>query len=197
MGLAKLKTKRSVEDYLDGEKDAAVRHEFVDGEVYSMAGASDRHHRICLNLITKLDVHLDGSECDAFITDIKLKVNENTFYYPDIFVACDKNPKSPFYREEPTLIIEVASPSTWQIDRREKLRAYQQMSGVVEYIVIEQTKMHIELLRRQPNGSWITYFYNDNDQDVEIEFQSVGLKTNLGEIYRRVNFDEIAPEIFE
>ncbi len=68
MGLAKLKTKISVEEYLDGETDSRVRHEFVDGEGYAMAGASERHHRICLNLITKLDAHLDDSECDAFMT---------------------------------------------------------------------------------------------------------------------------------
>jgi len=197
MGVPKLKTKKSVDDYLEGEKISQFRHEFIDGEVYMMAGASDRHYRICLNLTKKLDTLLDGSDCDVFMTEIKLKVNEATFYYPDIFVACDQNPTSPYYREEPTLIIEVASPSTRQIDRREKLRAYQQILGVIEYIVIEQSKMHIELHRRQPNGNWITYFYNDNDQDVDIEFQSVGLKTNLGEIYRRVDFVETTAEIID
>lgn len=134
---------------------------------------------------------MDGSEFEAFVTEIKLKVNEETFYYPDVFVASDKNPASPFYREHPILIIEVSSPSTRQIDRREKLRAYQQMADVQEYAVIEQDKLHIELHRRQPNGNWITYFYNDNDLDVDIEFQSVGLKTNLEEIYRRVKFPEM------
>lgn len=195
MSVPKLKTKISADEYLERELVRQTRHEFVGGEVYAMAGASDRHHRICLNLITKLDTHLDGSECEAFVTEIKLKVNEETFYYPDVFVACDKNPESPFYREHPSLIIEVSSPSTRQIDRREKLRAYQQIADVLEYAVIEQDKLHIELHRRQPNGNWITYFYNDNDLDVDIEFQSVGLTTNLDEIYRRVNFPEKPVEV--
>ena len=183
MGVVKLKTKISAAKYLEDEIVRQTRHEFVGGEIHSMAGASDRHHRISANLFTKLDAHLAGSGCDAFITDIKLKVNEDTFYYPDVFVACDKNPASSYYREHPVLIIEVASPSTRQIDRREKLRAYQQMADVLEYVVVEQDKLHIELHQRQPNGNWITYFYNDNDLDVDIEFQSVDLTTNLDEIY--------------
>jgi Uma2 family endonuclease len=188
MGVPKLKTKISAKEYLEGELVSQTRHEFVSGEVYAMAGTSERHHRICLNLAAKVDAHLDGSDCDVFITEIKLKVSEETFYYPDIFVACDKKPKSEYFREHPILIIEVSSPSTRQIDRREKLRAYQQMEDVLEYVVIEQDKMHIELHRRQPDGNWITYFYNDNDLDVDIEFQSIKLKTKIEEIYRRVKF---------
>ena len=188
VGVPKLKTKISATEYLKDELVRQTRHEFVSGEVYAMAGANDRHHRIAANLFTKLDAHLIGSNCDAFITEIKVKVNEELFYYPDVFVACDKNPASAYYREHPVLIIEVASPSTRQTDRREKLRAYQQMADVLEYVLVEQDKLHIELHRRQPDGNWITYFYNDNDLDVDIEFQSVGLKTNLDEIYDRVSF---------
>ena len=187
VGVPKLKTKISATQYLKDELARQIRHEFVGGEVYAMAGANDRHHRIAANLFTKLDAHLIGSVCDAFITEIKLKVNEDLFYYPDVFVACDKNPASAYYREHPVLVIEVASPSTRLTDRREKLRAYQQMPDVLEYVLVEQDKLHIELHRRQPDGNWITYFYNESDMDVEIEFQSVGLRTNLDEIYNRVD----------
>lgn len=190
MGVPKLKTKISAEEYLKDELIRDIRHEFVNGEVYVMAGTSDRHHRIAANLFTRLDAHLEDSTCEVFISEIKLKISEDTFYYPDVFVACDKSPTSQYYREHPVLIIEVASPSTRQIDRREKLKAYQQIPSVQEYVVVEQDKLHIELHRRQPNGSWITYFYNDNDLDVDIEFQSTGFKTNLEEIYRRVDFSD-------
>ena len=88
------------------------------------------------------------------------------------------------------MIIEVISPSTRQTDRREKLRAYQQIARVQEYVMIEQEKVYVELHRRQPDGCWITYFYNNSDFDEIIEFQSVQLTTNLEEIYRRVTFDE-------
>lgn len=190
MGLPKLKTKISVEDYLEGEQVSQIKHEYIKGEVYAMAGASDTHHRISINLAKKLDDHLEDSECEAFMVDMKLKANADTFYYPDVFVSCDELPESHFYREEPVLIIEVLSPSTRQIDRREKLSIYQQIPSVQEYLVIEQNKIHIELHRRQPNGNWITHFYNKSDHDEEIEFQSVDMKITLDEIYRRVKFEK-------
>lgn len=189
MGVPKLKTKITIAEYLEGEQVSSVKHEYISGEVYAMAGASDKHHRISLNLAKRLDDHLQDSKCEAFITDMKLHVNPDTFYYPDVFVACDENPESPYYRERPVLIIEVASPSTRQIDRREKLRLYQEVASVQEYVVVEQEKMHIELHRRQPNGNWITYFYDRSDRDEDIEFQSVGLKINILDIYDRVRFE--------
>ncbi|MGI8554950.1 MAG: Uma2 family endonuclease [Pyrinomonadaceae bacterium] len=197
MGLAKLKTKISVAEYLEGEKISQVKHEFVGGEVYAMAGASERHHRIALNLIKKLDSHLENSKCEAFITDMKLKADEKTFYYPDVFVACDKHPASAYYREEPVLIIEVVSPSTRQTDRREKLRAYQQIPSVREYVIVEQDKIYVEIHRRQPDGHWITYFYNGNDAEDYLEFQAVGLKMTLEEIYYRVKFRKQTSEVLQ
>lgn len=188
MGLPKFKTKISVEDYLEGEKISKTKHEFVNGEVYAMAGASDTHHRISANCFKKLDDHLEDTDCEAFMVDMKLKADESDFYYPDVFVACDESPESRFYREEPVLIIEVLSPSTRQIDRREKLKVYQQIPTVKEYLVIEQEKVHIELHRRQPDGNWLTHFYNKGDFDEIIEFQSVGMEITLDEIYRRVKF---------
>jgi Uma2 family endonuclease len=191
MGVPKLKTKITVEEYLEGEKISSVKHEYISGEVYAMAGASDKHHRISLNLAKGLDEHLRDSKCEVFITEMKLRVNPDTFYYPDVFVACDEDPESPFYREHPVLIIEVTSPSTRQTDRREKLRLYQEVPSVQEYVVIEQERMHIELHRRRPNGSWITYFYDRSDRDEDIEFQSVGLKINILDIYDRVRFEPV------
>ena len=170
MGLAKLKTKISLEDYLEGEKVSQIRHEFIDGEVYAMAGASDSHHRISANLFIKLEGHLKNSLCEAFMAEMKLKADENIFYYPDVFVAGDEKPESRYYREHPVLIIEVISPSTRQTDRREKLRAYQRIASVQEYVLIEQEKIYVELHRRQSDGRWITYFYNNSDFDEIIEF---------------------------
>lgn len=184
----KLKTKIIVEEYLDGEKGSRERHEFVSGEIFAMAGASERHHRISLNLATLLDRHLADSGCDVFMAEMRLRTFEDDFYYPNVFVSCEKNPVSEYYREEAVLVIEVTSPPTSQIDRREKLKAYQAMPSVQEYILIEQDRKHIELHRRQPDGKWITCFYNINDLDEAIEFQSIGLTTNLDSIYSRVKF---------
>ena len=197
MGLAKLKTKTSVAEYLEGEEISQIKHEFVAGEIYAMAGASDKHYRIAMNLATKLDSHLRNSDCEAFMAEMKLKVNEDTFYYPDVFVACDKNFESAYFRQEPVLIIEVVSPSTRQTDRREKLRAYQQIPTVREYVVVEQDKIYVEIHRRQADGRWITYFYNNGDLDEQLEFQSVNLKTTLEEIYERVKFEKQSDEVLQ
>ncbi|MDQ3088826.1 MAG: Uma2 family endonuclease [Acidobacteriota bacterium] len=188
MGLAKLKTKISVEDYLEGEKISPVKYEFVYGEVYAMAGTSDNHNRIVNEIVARLVFHLRDSRCEPFSGEIKVRVSPNVYYYPDVLVSCEESPENPYFRNEPILIVEVLSPSTQVIDRREKLLFYQQMPSVQEYAVIEQEKMHVEIHRRQPDGRWITYYFNQNAEE-EVEFQSVELIMTLGEIYRRVKFE--------
>lgn len=188
MGLAKLKTKISVEDYLAGEKISPIKHEYVCGEVYAMAGTSDRHNLIAGSLYAALLTHLRNSSCDPFFGDIKVRVAPDVYYYPDVLVSCEQTPENPYFRNEPILIVEVISPSTKEIDRREKLLFYQKMPSVQEYAVVEQEKMHVEVHRRQPNGTWITYYFNQN-ADEAVEFQSVELTLTLGEIYRRVKFE--------
>ena len=188
MGLAKLKTKISVEDYLEGEKISPVKYEFVYGEVYAMAGTSDNHNRIVNEIVARLVFHLRDSRCEPFSGEIKVRVSPSVYYYPDVLVSCEESPENPYFRNEPILIVEVLSPSTQVIDRREKLLFYQQMPSVQEYAVIEQEKMHVEIHRRQPDGRWITYYFNQNAEE-EVEFQSVELIMTLGEIYRRVKFE--------
>jgi len=188
MRLAKLKTKISVEDYLAGEEISPVKYEYIYGEVYAMAGTSDNHNRIVVNLITALSNHLRDSQCEPFAGDIKVRASPHVYYYPDVLVSCEENPENPYFRNEPILIVEVLSPSTQEIDRREKLLFYQQMPSVQEYAVVEQQKMHVEIHRRQPDGRWITYYFNQNAAE-EVEFQSVELTMTLGEIYQRVKFE--------
>jgi len=108
------------------------------------------------------------------------------YYYPDVLVSYEEAPEDAHFRNEPILIVEVISPSTEHIDRREKLLFYQQMPSLQEYVVVEQKKIAVEIHRRQPNGSWITYFFNHNDE--EVEFQTVEMTMKLEEIYHRVKF---------
>jgi len=186
--LAKLKTKVSVEDYLEGEKISPVKREYLFGEVYPKTDSNDNHNRIIGNLTVSLLNHLRNSPCEPFFSNIKVRVNPNVYYYLDVLVSCEQNPENPYFRNEPILIIEVLSPSTQEIDRREKLLFYQQMPSVQEYVV-EQQKLLVEIHRRQPDGRWITYYFNEG-ADEEIEFQSVEMTMTLGEIYRRVKFDK-------
>lgn len=186
MGLAKLKTKISVENYLEGERFSPNKHEYVYGEIYAMAGTSDNHNRIAGGIYTHLATLLRNSRCEPFMGDIKVRVSPNVYYYPDVLVSCEETVEDSHFRNEPILIVEVLSPSTEHIDRREKLLFYQQMPSLQEYVVVEQKKITVEIHRRQPDGSWITYFFNHND--TEVEFESVSLTLKLEEIYRRVKF---------
>jgi Uma2 family endonuclease len=190
MGLPKLKTKTSVEDYLEGEKFSSVKHEYIEGEVYGMAGTSNNHSRISINLTTVLANHLRDSPCEPFAGETKVRAAINIFYYPDVLVSCEESEEDSYFRNNPILVIEITSPSTAHIDRREKLFAYERIASVQEYAVVDQHRMNVELHRRQPNGSWITYFLDASDD--EIEFQSVGLTLPITEIYRRVRFERNA-----
>ncbi len=190
MGLPKLKTKISVRDYLAGEKISPVKHEYVEGEVYEMAGASDKHNMIAGDIYAALLIHLRDSNYQPFFGDIKVRVTSKVYYYPDVLVSCEKNPEDAHFRNSPVLIIEVTSPSTANVDRREKLLFYQQMPSVIEYAVVDLHKINIELHRRQTNGSWITYYFDHEDK--EVEFQSINLTTQISEIYRRVRFNNNA-----
>jgi Uma2 family endonuclease len=186
MVLPKFKAQISVEEYLEGEKNSPVRREYFYGEVYAMAGATDNHNRIVVEMATLLNMHLRGSRCEPFVGDIKVRVNPNVYYYPDILVSCEENPEDAHFRNEPILIVEVTSDSTKEINRREKRAAYLQMPSVQEYVIVEQKKMLVEIHRRQFNGRWLTHFYNRPDE--EFEFVSIDLKMTVAEIYRRIAF---------
>lgn len=186
MGLAKLKPYLLVEDYLAGENDGELRHEYIYGEVYAMAGSSDRHNRISFNLAKKIDGKLSpNGDSQVFMTDMKLQAEESTFYYPDVFVACD-NPDR-YFRREPIWVVEVLSPSTETTDRREKLKVYRQIPTLQEYLIVAQDKLLVEFHQKQSDGSWQKQTYTEA-QDI-LELESVDLQLTLTEIFQGVDFD--------
>lgn len=186
MGYAKLKTKIEIDDYLEGEEVSQIRHEYLYGDVWAMAGTTKNHNRIVQNFSAALLTHLSNSPCEAFMENVKVWASAEVFYYPDVLVTCEDNLKNPYYSEAPVLIIEVTSPSTANIDRREKLYSYQKMPSVHEVVLVDQEKIAVEIHRRQPDGRWITYFFDTSDE--EFTFESVKLTLPLTEVYRRVTF---------
>jgi Uma2 family endonuclease len=124
----------SVEDYLEGEKHSEIKHEYVSGYVYAMAGASDDHNRIVGNLFAALHACLRGKRCEPFGSDMKLKLADSqVFYYPDLMVTCDTADNAKYFRERPTILFEVLSPETERIDQRGKgirLRANRMFESV-------------------------------------------------------------------
>ena len=187
MSLPKERLTLSVAEYLEGERDAEARHESVAGQAYAMAGASARHNRIAGNIFTRLNVHLDGADCEPFISDMKVRVAPDLFYYPDVFVACDPPGGDPYFRTEPRLVVEVLSPSTERADRREKLAAYRDCPSVREYALVSQDGTRVELHRRAADGWHAEVFDAAEDR---VTFDSVGLTLFLRDVYRNVRFDE-------
>lgn len=192
MGLAKPKIKIGVEEYLNGENLSEIRHEFIYGEVFAMSGASDRHNIITGNIFGNLWTHLRDTICQPFSENMKLKADAQTFYYPDVMVACDNPSKSPYYREEPILLVEILSPSTERTDRHEKLAVYKNIPTLQEYLIVSQDKVFVEVHRRIEN-EWETEIYDDLKADIRLD--SVDFSLTLSEIYRRVNFQNLTDEV--
>lgn len=151
MGLPAYARTISSEEYLDGERHSPVRHEYVNGAVYAMGGASDAHNTIALNVATILRNHLRGGPCRAFISDMKTRIRslrDDRFYYPDCLVTCAGEDRDRPFKEHPRLIVEVLSQSTERTDRGEKFDAYRRLDSLEEYVLIAQDTRRVEIYRR-------------------------------------------------
>lgn len=175
----------SMEEYLAGELRSEVRHEYVDGVVYAMAGASAEHNRIAGNIFGELRQRLRGTKCEPFINDMKLKAPISTgdiFYYPDVMVVCDPSDNAKYYRERPAVVIEVISPETERTDRREKAIAYGLIPSVQAYVMVEQTEIRATILRRaQPQ--WTTEVIAGRDAVLKLPI--IGIDIPLARVYER------------
>ena len=178
-----LKDKLSSQEYLEGEKLTPLKHEFVNGEVYAMGGASDRHGLIAMNLAGRLSDKLPD-ECEVFMSDMKLHYQqdkEQCYYYPDILVSCDDTDNAPYFREKPLLIVEVLSDSTERIDRNEKRERYQKIPSLLEYVLIAQNTPKVEIFRRSQGWRCEEFFIEHN-----FRLDSVGMDFRMSDLYRRV-----------
>ena len=175
----------SPDEYLEGERSAEVRHEYVDGHVYAMAGASDDHNRIAGNIFAELRERLRGHRCEPFINDMKVKIPPafaEVYYYPDVLVACDPTDNARYFRERPTVIIEVLSPETERTDRREKAIAYRQIPTVEAYVLVEQERMAATILRRTEPG-WQSDAIEGRGSILKLP--GIGVEIPLERIYER------------
>lgn len=144
----------SVEDYLAGELEGEIRHEYLGGVVYAMAGSSTEHNLIIGNLLTSLRSALRGGSCRIYAIDVKVRLQlarEEIFYYPDLLVTCDPRDTGTYFQSYPKLIIEVLSPSTERTDRREKLINYTQIESLEEYVLVAQDRVEATVFRRTDN----------------------------------------------
>lgn len=142
----------SPEEYIEGELRSDVRHEYIFGDVRAMAGASEKHNLISLNVGAELRAHFRGKKCRVFVNDMKVRLTRAVrfvFYYPDVFVACrNDEEESPYFRDYPEVIFEVLSPETARTDLHEKFFAYTSIPSLHTYVVVSQDEMKLEVFRR-------------------------------------------------
>jgi Uma2 family endonuclease len=187
-GTSKLAT-LTVEEYLASEERSAARHEYIDGHLFAMAGATSRHNTITQNITFALRQHLRGSKCRAYTENLKVRVEAtNSFYYPDVFVTCDgKAPGDDVYCESPFLIVEVLSRATAAIDRREKLFAYRRIPTLQEYLIVHQTTKRVVLHRRTESGEWQSREF-EHSALVQLDSPGTPFDLLLDVIYEDIDF---------
>ena len=179
----------SPEEYLETEKSSLIKHEYIQGQIYAMAGASDAHVTITANLVALLRNHIRGSGCRIYVADMKVRIESlDVFYYPDIMVTCDERDTNfEYFKGYPSLIIEVLSPSTEALDRGDKFSDYQELETLQEYVLISQNRQRVDCFRRNSEGRWELYSYRVNQ---ELQFTSVSFCCSLNDVYEDVSLKE-------
>lgn len=173
-------------DYLEGEQFSDIKHEYIDGEVYAMSGASANHNRIAGNLYRKLGNQLEDKPCQPYTADMKVKI-DNKFFYPDVLVDCSNLAGNSYFTQTPTLIVEVLSKSTRQTDEKLKRALYTQIPTLQEYVLIEQDFVDVEIIRRRTGWQSEHYFLGE-----DVTFEAAELTMSVEDIYYRVDNSDVA-----
>lgn len=191
MGLARLKVESlsTPEDYLTFERKSDSRHEFLDGEIYAMAGESLPHSRICMNLAGEVRQQLKGKNCEPLSPNMKVRTsNASLFSYPDLTVVCGEPQFHDLKKDvltNPRVVFEVLSPSTADYDRTTKFQRYRMGNETLtDYILVSQDKPFVEHFVKQADNNWIYRSYGAIEDVLKIE--TIECELSLREIYDRV-----------
>lgn len=171
-------------EYLKAEQASEVRHEYIGGDLYAMAGASEEHNIISLNIAAAIRAHLRGKPCKVFIHDMKARVYAQLtlYYYPDVMVVCDPGDDDRFFKSKPRIIVEVVSESTRGTDEREKLLTFIQLPSLEEYVLVEQDRMKVTIHRRA--AEWVPEFLEG--PEALLKLHSIGFEMPLSAVYEDV-----------
>ena len=178
----------SIGDYLAGELISPIKHEYLGGVVYAMAGARNAHNLIASNCLVSLGSRLRGKRCRAFNSDTKIRVrlpHHVRFYYPDASVICRPNPQGDSFQDEPAVIVEVLSKRTRRIDGGEKKDAYLTIPSLCAYLLVEQETAAVVVFRRTEQG-FVRELYQG--PDAVIPLHEIDIELPLAEIYEAVEF---------
>jgi Uma2 family endonuclease len=184
----------SVEDYLDRELRSPVKHEYLAGVVYSMAGARNAHNVIAGNIFAATHVRLRGRPCRPFNSDTKIRLRLPThvrFYYPDVSIVCRPNPQDDSFQDEPAVLFEVMSRATRRIDEGEKKDAYLTIPSLNVYVLVEQESPALVVFRRTETG-FVREVYTGTD--AVLPLAEIGIELPLAEVYETVEFSPEADD---
>jgi Uma2 family endonuclease len=175
------------EQYLVAERLSDVKHEYVAGKVYAMAGTSAAHDRIANNIIAEMRNRLRGKRCEVFSSNLRVRIRlpgrAEFYYYPDALVDCSRLPNHAIYAESPTVIFEVMSAETERVDQGEKLANYRTLPSLRVYVLLNQNNPAVTVYRLT-GGEWQMEFYGSID--CVLELPEIESRLALAEIYDRV-----------
>lgn len=181
-----LAPKVSVEDYLAMEQQSQVKHEFIDGEIVAMAGASPVHNEITGNVYVALRNALGDRECRAYFADVRLRVSATQYRYPDVTALCGEarfTLENPPALLNPGVIVVVMSPSTQASDRDEKFVDYRQFESLTDYVLVAQDRIEVIHNTRQSPARWIDTIHEGGDNLLALE--ALGVTLRLADMYRK------------
>ncbi len=177
------------EEYLIQERKSDIKHEFLNDEIFAMAGASERHNLIVANIIAELRLQLKKTTCRVYPSDMRLEITKTGLYtYPDIMVVCGRRKYSDDHKDtivNPDVIIEVLSDSTESYDRGDKFAHYRQLDSLKEYLMVSQNIDKIEQYILTSNEKWILTETTETITSVFLE--SINCELSVSELYHKVD----------
>ncbi len=183
------KTTISPQDYLAREREAETKNEYIDGEIYAMTGASEPHNTISINLILTLGPQVRSRTCDIYASDMRVRVPRRAYLYPDVVVICGE---AQFEDDgvdtllNPTLVVEVLSPSTEDYDFGKKFALYRSIPSLQEYVLVAQDRCHVVHYARQSDNTWL--LSETRSLDDTLSLPSIDCRLAVRDVYRRVEF---------
>jgi len=188
------KIRVTADDYLELERKAEVKSEYLNGEIVPMPGVTREHNLISLNIATELRVQLADRPCEVYGIDMRVKVSPTGLYtYPDIVAVCGE-PKFEQRNVDsllnPYLIVEVLSDSTESYDRGRKFAHYRTLDSLKEYLLVSQHECRVEQYLRQPDGKWL--YTETTDPNSSLELASIACRLSISRVYHRIDFDRSA-----
>ena len=180
----------TVEEYFRFDERSPIKHEYVAGEVYAMAGATARHNLIAGTMFS-LMIGAERDPCRVFMSDMRVEVDRDRYYYPDVAVICTPIGELDVVARGPCVVVEVTSPGTARIDRGEKLDAYRRIPALRAYLVVDHRRRRVERhWRESPSGVWVREEVV-GQAEMPIRIPCLDVSLTLEEIYRRVELPAV------